>query len=64
VKIGFAVLLLALGATQALAVTTKVSYATITGTASAPATNQCPTRQLHSRAGFPCRGGQRSRTFL
>jgi len=39
--IGFAAFWLALGATQALAVTTAIRYATINGTASAPAANQC-----------------------
>jgi hypothetical protein len=39
--IGFTALLFALGATQALAVTTAQRYATITGTASGPAAGQC-----------------------
>ena len=39
--IGFTALLFALGATQALAVTTTQRYATITGTASGPAPNHC-----------------------
>jgi len=39
--IGFVALGLALGATQALAVTTAIRYATIVGTASAPTGSQC-----------------------
>jgi len=39
--VGFAALSLALGAAQARAVTTEIRYATIVGTSSAPASNQC-----------------------
>jgi hypothetical protein len=39
--IGFTALWFAWGATQVLAVTTEIRYATITGTASAPSVGQC-----------------------
>jgi len=39
--VGLVALSFALGATQALAVTTEVRYATIVGTSSAPAANKC-----------------------